>query len=263
MMGRKRQFIARKMNRTYKRRRTTYAGNFPRLTGLAAQPAFRSLKGEVKSLDVGSATAVAPGGTPLTVNQTGLIGAINLVTAGSFFFNRVGRKIEMRSVELSYQITTLTATLTTPQDWLRIMIVYDRQTNGAYPAISDVLQDTDSAGANTSGVSAGLNLNNRDRFLVVYDDRTQLPAMTNTAGVVSNAFPNSFGGRNGTSTGFGNVHIFRKFKGGLVAHFKADSTPAVIGDVATGGLYVITLGTQAVGNYSITPWKFRVRYTDT
>lgn len=233
--------------------------------GPAAQPAFRSVGGEVKSLDVGSATAVAPGGAPLAINTTGSVAAINLVTAGSSFFQRVGRKIEMKSVELSYQISPITSqTLATAQDWLRILIVYDRQTNGALPNVSDVLQDTDAAGANTTNIASGVNLNNRDRFLVIYDDRTQLPQVTNTMGVLTNVFPNSFGGRNGTSSGFGNVHIFRKLKG-LVCHFKADSVPGVIGDVATGGLFLITIGSLAAAaqNFALTPWKIRVRYNDT
>lgn len=218
--------------------------------------------GEKKSLDIGSSTTAAPGGTALALTTTGSVVPLNLIAAGSSFFNRVGRKVEMLSVELAFQFGIVSQTVTTPQDWARILIVYDRQTNGANPTISDILQDSDSLGANSFSVTAGLNLNNRDRFLVIYDERIQLPGLTNTAGVLTNIYPNSFGGRNGMSSGYGNIHIYRKLRG-LVTHYKADTATPVVGDIATGGLFIITLGALATGNFQVSPWKSRLRYIDT
>lgn len=260
------------MMRPFKRQRTFSARSVmpgfafqPR--GLAAQPGLRSGIGEVKSLDVGYATAAATGGgIPLVLNSTGTIIPLNLITAGSSFFNRVGRKIEMKSVEFEFQPGVLTLSIASPVDQGRILIVYDRQTNGAIPALADVIQDTDSAGTNTSNALAGLNLNNRDRFLIIMDKRIELPQVTNTAGVVTNVWPNSFGGAEDGDggAGVGVVHAYRKLKG-LVTHFKADSAPAAIGDIATGGLFVLTLGINAVttgASFNIPYWKSRLRYVD-
>jgi len=51
--------------------------------------------------------------------------------------------------------------------------------------------------------------------------------------------------------------------GGELTQYKADSAPAVIGDIATGGLFMLVLGNQAAGaeGYSVLG-KTRLRFND-
>lgn len=228
--------------------------------GPAAQ---RSGIGEVKALDVSTLTA-APGGVALAFNSTGSVIPLNLIATGSSIFNRIGRKVELQSVEFQTIIASLGVSRASPVDTVRIAIVYDRQANGALPAITDIFQDTEQNATNTTGAQSGLNLNNRDRFSVIMDRRFQLPQVTNTAGVLTNTWPNSFGGAGKPNDdGVGLIHEFRRL-GGLLTHFKADSSPAVIGDVSTGTLLLVAFADLAAGteNFQGAEWHTRLRYTD-
>lgn len=215
----------------------------------AALPgALRSGRHELKSVDV-------PTGVVLC-NTTAVITPLNLIRAGSSFNNRVGRKIEMISLRLVGQMVSVRTTVA--QDYNRIMLVYDRQTNGALPAIADILQATDQAGTNTTDSFTGINLNNRDRFVILRDEHLCMPTQTQAAGTV---ITNPGGQIDPVSTTF-KLDWYVKLKG-LVAQFKADSAPAVIGDISTGGLYLVTFGDNVAGTEG---WALetqtRLRYLD-
>lgn len=206
-------------------------------------------------------SASTSGSSSLALNSTGTILALNMIQAGSSMFNRIGRRLEMKSIRLNCQISVLGVTRASAQDYGRIMIVYDRQPNGAYPAITDVIQDTDQTGANVTNAYSGLNMNNRDRFVTIMDKRMVLPAVTNTAGAITNAFPN--GTEDGPAGYQAGISEFRNLSN-LITHYKADSNPAVIGDISTGGLFIISLANIAAAseNYNILTWNSRLKYTD-
>lgn len=221
-----------------------------------------SRSGEIKALVVSNTTA-APGGAALAINSTGSIIPLNLIQAGSSFFNRVGRKVEMKSLLIEITLRPVVAARSTASDTARILVVYDRQTNGALPAISDILQDTEQNGTNTTQANSNINLNNRDRFQIIRDIRMCLPAITNAAtGVPTAAWPTLI---QGTASG-GQGALVREFikLGELCTQFRADSSPAVIGDIATGALYLITFSEQAAGaeGFSAVSWNARLRYHD-
>lgn len=206
-------------------------------------------KTEKKVLFTGTAD---PTNIVLPMNTTGVVVAINLIAVGSSMFNRVGRKIEMRSVRFVAKLENPGVTRATINpDMGRIMIVYDRQTNGAFPAIADILQDTDQAGTNTTEGMSGLNMDNRERFVTIMDKKIGLPQATMTAGVATNVFPND-------SDIPVVIDEFRKLRG-LTTHFKADSSPAVIGDVSTGGLYVVALSQIQAAGTEVWQYNFNVR----
>lgn len=214
--------------------------------------------GETKALVVSSITA-APGGASLACNATGSIICLNQIQAGSSFFNRIGRKIEMKTVRIFCIIQPANVIKSPPNDLLRVALIYDRQTNGALPAITDIFQDTEQNATNTTDSYSGINLNNRDRFLVVSDRRIMLPNVQNVSGLVDIAWPNSFSGNNNDYM----IDDFRKL-GNLVTHYKADSSPAVIGDIATGALLLVVFSTLTAGTeaFTILNWNVRLRYKD-
>ena len=82
------------------------------------------------------------------------INCLNDVAQGTTAITRIGRKILMKSV-LVQGLATNTG------NSARVLIVYDRQPNGALPAATDVLT------SNT--IMAAQNLDNRDRFLILAD----------------------------------------------------------------------------------------------
>lgn len=193
--------------------------------------------------------------TSWNINTTAQIVPINLIQAGSTFCNRIGRKVEMASVRVSGMIRPAGNT-TTVQDYARVLIVYDRQTNGALPAISDILQTTNQSTTNTTTSFSGININNRDRFTILRDNRYELPTVTDTAGVLTN--------KGLEDQAHSNYMIDQYIKlGNLCTQYKADSNPAVIGDIATGALFLVIFGSAASGSEGFTfEAELRLRYYD-
>lgn len=220
-------------------------------------PALRQAVGETKCL-----VSAYTNATPMQINTTGTIFVMNLIAAGSSFYNRIGRKIELKSVRVTGVITLDLNTTTQDNDLARIALVYDRQFNGATPAITDIFQDTNAIGTNFTTPLSGVNLNNRDRFLVIMDKRIPLPALTVTTSVTpvpTNVWPNSYADEKHNSF----IDEYRKL-GNLVTQYKADSSPPVSGDISTGALLLVSYGlnTNGTEGFQMSYWNVRLRYRD-
>lgn len=207
---------------------------------------------EKKVLFTGTADAI---NGPFALNTTGSIYALNLVQVGSSMFNRVGRRIQLISMRMRIQIQVIIGiTRSVPVDTGKIAVVYDKQTNGAYPTLADVYQDTEQTGANTATSISGLNMNNRDRFITIMEKNIVLASgAVNPTGTVVNSFPQDL------TTLY--LDEYRKLS--LTTHFRSDSNPAVIGDISNGGLYFITYANLAAGaeGYQVI-WNCRLKYID-
>lgn len=181
------------------------------------------------------------------------ISYINLIPAGSGFNNRVGRKIEMKSLHLKGVITQAGHN-TTVMDYCRLAVIYDRQPNGAVTTTNNIFLSYASDSATATTPSSGVNPDERERFVVLADIQLALPPTTAaTAGTSSS---------DGISTTY-NINRFIKLNN-LQTHYKQDSAPAVIGDIATGALMICGMGQLAAGAEG---WQFvgtwRLRYHDT
>jgi len=204
---------------------------------------------EIKLVD---GLAATPGPNTLALNTTGTIQPVNLIASGSGFNNRIGRKIEMQSLHL-HGFINQTGVASTSTDYTRICVVYDRQTNGAVPLLSDIFTNYSQSSGTSSSVMSDLNPDERERFVILADFRLVLPATT-------------VGGTTGAADGLQatfNVNRFIKLNGASTI-YKGDTSPSVIGDIATGALYIITMGSFAPaseGYKAILSW--RLRYKDT
>lgn len=131
---------------------------------------------ELKAFDVagGSAafTTIAAGAT-LTL--------LNAVVSGSELFQRVGRKLYMKSLHIKGSIVP-TGTASAACGALRILVLYDGQPNLAFPAFNDVLKNANAGAAAT--FNSHLNLDNRERFKVLRDKWFY---MGNNAGIAGQA----------------------------------------------------------------------------
>lgn len=127
---------------------------------------------EIKSFDVLVAgntlpvVSAAAGADPATA-FTGIT-CINEVQLGDSYYNRIGSRATVKSVSAHFQILTSTAGVY-PYSSIRWMLIYDRQTNGAYPAIGDILSLNDTGVPGQGYFNASLNMVNRSRFLVLRD----------------------------------------------------------------------------------------------
>lgn len=189
------------------------------------------------------------------ISTTPTFDLLNGIQEGSSFYNRIGRRINMVSLHLRGQII-VTGLGAGASEYLRVMVVYDRQPNGAAPAIADLLLDYNNAGATTTSSFSHINMNNADRFVMLADIPIAIPwnaqvAQLGDAGAVMDRTKNEV-----------NINRFIRLKD-LETHYKSSTNPAAIGDIATGALWLVTVGNQnaATAGFAVV-YTTRLRYHD-
>lgn len=159
---------------------------------------------EHKDISVFSTTNV------VFAQTTAVSNLINPCAQGVTTVTRSGRRTTMTS--LSYMFTCRMAPTTTGAGSLRLLIVYDRQPNGAAPATTDVvLADT---------ITSGMNLNNSRRFKILVDEIYD---------GISTVGPASFFSK-------GYRSFAKKKEGGWPCEFK-NTSAGDITDITTGSIY--------------------------
>lgn len=189
---------------------------------------IRTHSGEKKGID-----------TPLTVtpvisttNTNGAMFCVNAVGPGTGYFNRVGRKIMNKSLRITgsvaFQLTPNGTTGLLNGNWLRMLVVWDKQSSGAsIPAFSTIFGNTDNTGMETSTYSDSLKFDNMGRFRILRDCNITLdPQTAITTGSVNS------------------ITYIRKIDefiplNNRVTQYSADNNPASVTDISTGALYVI------------------------
>lgn len=157
--------------------------------------------------------------------STWTITCLNDVVQGTSGTTRIGRKILMKSLICQ-------GYLTNTSNIARILIVYDKQSNGAAPAATDVLT------SNT--IFALMNLDNRDRFIVVAD-------------IYPFAQSENLAGNDTTTMAY---YLRRKMN--LETIYSGNA--GTVADITSGGLFMMTNvnGGTIAGESGIT----RIRFVD-
>ncbi len=190
---------------------------------------------EFKFLDtVKAATAMASAGTVLDPT-------LLAIPQGAGESSRLGRKITVTKIDIRAVFKIFTNAITGGSAPVRFIVYQDKQTNKAAAAVSDLLVQ---AGAIT--VNAFRNLQNKDRFRVIFDDffKMDVTAATITAADVIATQEQS------------EVKYYSK-KVNIPIEFTS-STPDVT-DLTSNNIGVI--GISEAGNVSVI-YSARIRYTD-
>lgn len=187
---------------------------------------------EYKFVDVSFGTTNAA--SPVLSAAASTFYLLNGLQLGTSAYQRIGNKIAMKSCywSLTFGINALntiaTSTSGTPQVPVRMMIVYDKQTNGALPVVSDLLSGYSGIANSTAraiDVNSPNNLNNKDRFIVLCDKRFVLSAQ-------------------GTGS-----RILKKYKKlSTSVSYKSGATVGNVTDITSGGLYFIAYRDDDLGN---------------
>lgn len=189
----------------------------------------------------------------LEFDTVGNFTLLNAIDSGSNEYQRVGRKISMRSVAIRGFVKFAQAGSTPSFDFLRLILFYDRQPNGAAPALADVLTSVDRAGTTESVSTSGLNINNADRFKVLRD--WYWPIIWPATGTTP---------QNAELAAVPETIAFKDFikLGGMETHYNA-GTAGTIADITTGSLYLLAVGLQSNANHQWNcTFDCRVRYLD-
>lgn len=172
-------------------------------------------------------------------NTTGSIACLNLVPQGVTTTTRVGKKIQMKSLQCHGLMQSDSTTTVTQASYL---IVYDRRPSGALPAITDILD--------TVSPNSFLNDANSSRFKILKREDFVCLGNTATAGAITDA-------------GGYEIDWYYKFPP-KYAHcsFKALGTGA-IDDIDEGAIYLVAVGSSVAGTADATFGAgFRLRFYD-
>lgn len=196
-------------------------------TSLLYQPNTVTARAESKEINNALPNAVG------VVNSTtfSAVRLLNPTMQGVTAATRLGRKITMTSLLVKMSIAL--APTSTGGSPCRVLIVYDKQTNGAAPAITDVLLAND--------FHSPQNLNNTDRFTVILDKITDPVSVSNNASISHN--------------------FYKQFQLELVTK---DTSAGDVTDIITGGIFAFTAQNSAV--LVVTPAIIsftRIRFFDT
>ena len=203
------------------------------------------------------------------VNSTNTNAAIllmNGIQEGVGSWNRIGRYIWNKSIELDLNLQWLSSYSATDTtifggSWLRCLLVWDKQpNNGPIPSFETMFGQTDQTGAETSSISDHLRYDNMFRFKVLLDD-TINPTITNaTTSTVTNP----------ATGGLSSVTVLRYHKfiklGNRMTNFSGTANPVTNANISTGALYLILR--SPTNNAFTDNWKLysnsaaRLRYVD-
>lgn len=207
----------------------------------AGRSIYRVPKTEKKAFDLAQAA--------ISFSTAGNFNVLNAPVVGAELYNRIGRKIYMKSVHIRGVVNNAA---TSVQDVARIILFYDSQVNGATPPLAALLQDSNPA-AGTTGLSE-INLVNRERFKIIRDYQLYLPAVTNTAGVLTNGsvvydpIKHTF-----------NIDWFVKLRGLEAVYNSANAGNS--GDITSGALFLCFVSNNQSNTWSFS-YTSRLRYYD-
>jgi len=170
------------------------------------------------------------------MDTTGSITMLAGTATGTDFTNRIGRKVIWKSFLVQGHSIPQDASVS--PNLGRVMIIYDSQPNGANPVILDVLTAADA--------TSGMQLNNRDRFRVLWDKRV-------VNGVYADAATQA--------TADQTIKEIRKYKK-INLQTIYDGTGATIADIQSGNIFLLTIGTQANGASYNARLFIRLRFND-
>lgn len=216
-----------------------------------SQPVYKT-SGEVKGVDT-----LLSGIVLETTGTNGGIFLVNAVAPGSGSFNRVGRKITLKSLRIKGNIGVAmnnnSGSAATVGQVVRMVVVFDRQPSGILPNFNVIFGFTDQAGTEGATVQSPLRYDNMSRFKVLRDcEMVTNPGTAGNAAVLNGPI---------------NVIAVDEYikLPQLETVYSGQSATCTIADVASGGLYVIfradPLGTYNAATVSTDTYA-RLRYTD-
>lgn len=213
---------------------------------LPARQGVQSRKPEIKCCDVVSKYYTSDS-TYTNINVT----LINGLREGTGENERIGKKVFWRSLYINGYYSHVLGVFTNDICYSRMIVLYDRSPNSSavLPAVTDILRDVIYTSAVNTDYESGINIDYKDRYVILRDDRRMLPPVLATLG-------SSFA----TATNE-DLKIKEYIKVNLETQFSGDTAPMTITQINTGAIYLIFLS-----NFATTVWtpnvNCRFRYSD-
>ena len=181
---------------------------------------------EKKNIDITTSFALPAYGTWSGQNL------LNAMAQGAGSSSRIGRKVLNKSFLMRY---SLQQPASLPSLQARILVVFDKQPNGAIPAITDIL--------NGSTAEAVNNLDKADRFVTLVDYVTPEP------------------GSNGAGEAAVQTFLYPAIYRKMNLETMYSGTAGTFAEIVTGAIWLFVHATEATGTAQMY-LSTRVRYTD-
>jgi len=203
------------------------AGSYRSRQGMSLTAAIRRA-GELKGMD----TALTQASVIATTNTNANSVVLNLVQQGAGSWNRIGRKIHLKSLRLRGEVQWINdgaaGTDNLDANVCRMVVVWDKQPSGAaIPTFDTVFGVTDQTGTESTTFLNPIKYDNMDRFVVLRDCAIDFsPNLWNggAAAVADTKYKKVF-----------DEYIDMKSKEVV---FLGQSNPMTIADISTGALYL-------------------------
>lgn len=124
-----------------------------------SRPVVLARMAETKQADLPTTTTV--------ISTTFAASSLNDLVQGTDVCNRIGRSVRMKSCTVRATITRTANAIAS--DYLRIVLVYDREGDSGGIAWADIFQNISTAAATSSDVFSFANSGNWDRFKILKD----------------------------------------------------------------------------------------------
>ncbi len=169
--------------------------------------------------------------------------ALLTIAEGNGESERVGRKINVKQINWRFEVLLpTTATAADTSDVIRVMMVLDKQCNGALPTNTDVVETDDYQSFN--------NLSNRQRFRVLMDRTYDVNCPAGS-------------GRGSTDTlSYGDSVVSDQWHSqrlNIPIEYDNSFTTGVITTIRSNNLFIIVGGKSGVAGFRS---KLRIRFTD-
>lgn len=209
-----------------------------KMNAITKYSTHKAINPKVKTLDLDFGAYAQPfvvdqlanGGIP--INSTATLQNLVTIQQGASESQRVGNKVALKSLRVRLQAKPSGGDSLIDTHG-RFMIIYDRQTNGAYPAANAILSSLNQSGTTIAGTYLdSINPNYLERYVVLADEILTFQP-TASAGQNEDVGP--------TSDKAYYIDRYIKMKN-LETQFNGSTTPLGIGSVTTGAVYVLSWG---------------------
>lgn len=226
-------FIAARRAAAARRRRTTgpFRVGYDRLSGFYGR--FPPTGPELKFLDTTiSSVMTATGSVPATGGQ------LNLIAQGTTESQRIGRKVVIKSIHILGTCLSVFGVTAAPAAVAYMVLVWDKQCNGAAAAVTDVFTSAD--------LSTSLpNMANNERFIIIKRFKFRM-------------YPQA-----GVSGAFGDLSIPIKYYRKCNIPVEFSSTTGAITEIKSNNLFLLTgLSSSTAASVVQIAAKCRIRFDD-
>jgi len=198
--------------------------------------------GEPKGFDTAVNIGTGGVGTGVidTVITNGDAFCLNTCQQGTGFFNRNGRKINLKSLRLriaiwhKYRTSNDLAVYDMEGNELRAVVVWDKQPTGTIPTFDTIFGRTNAQGTTTTAFKDPVKYPVMERFSVLMDEVVECNVNASSGNVT---YAGTLSVAPGIVSNFYNIDRFIMLKGRETV-FGSTSNPATVADITTGALYL-------------------------